>query len=136
MYSCCVCIVKKFGVLWRMKPSFSLSFSLSLSLHLPCFRIEIENIARLPNTQQFTLKKEDNTLGMLFKHSLLQNEEVRFVGVKIPHPLVYDCIMTVQTMGNKTPSQVMQDMMMDLDGQMEQLVNDVTGSGDMQMEGL
>ena len=50
----------------------------------------------------FTLRKEDHTLGNLIRIQLLRDEQVRFAGYRIPHPLIFEVQLTVETVDEKT----------------------------------
>jgi DNA-directed RNA polymerase subunit L len=60
-----------------------------------------------PNAGNFILAKEDHTLGNLLRIQLLRDPAVRFAGYRMPHPLVFDCHLRIETMGsNITPTLV------------------------------
>ena len=55
-----------------------------------------------PNAGTFILIKEDHTLGNLIRLQLLRDTSVRFAGYRMPHPLLFDCEVRVETMDSKT----------------------------------
>jgi DNA-directed RNA polymerase II subunit RPB11 len=62
-----------------------------------------------PNAGTFVLAKEDHTLGNLIRIQLLRDRNVRFAGYRMPHPLIYDCHIRVETIDSKvTPTKVTQ----------------------------
>lgn len=71
-----------------------------------------------PNAGNFVLGKEDHTIGNLLRmyvsqfvfekisqfrrrRQLLRDPAVRFAGYRIPHPLIFECHVKVQTMDPK-----------------------------------
>ena len=55
----------------------------------------------------FIIAKEDHTIGNLLRMQLLRDPSVRFAGYRMPHPLVFDCHVRVETMDSKqTPINV------------------------------
>ena len=47
------------------------------------------------------MRKEDHTLGNLIRIQLLRDEQVRFAGYRIPHPLVFEAQLRIETMDSK-----------------------------------
>lgn len=41
----------------------------------------------MPNSATYRVELEDHTLGDLVRIFLLKNEEVKFAGYRLPHPL-------------------------------------------------
>lgn len=41
----------------------------------------------MPNSATYRIELEDHTLGDLVRIFLLKNEEVKFAGYRLPHPL-------------------------------------------------
>ena len=71
--------------------------------------------SRRPNGGQFVLNKEDHTLGNLIRLQLLRDNKVRFAGYKVPHPLVTEAHVRVETMDSKTsPIAVFETALTDL----------------------
>ncbi len=67
------------------------------------------------NTGMFVLAKEDHTLGNLIRIQLLRDSTVRFAGYRIPHPLIQECHVRVETMTSKTkPEKVFENCLVDL----------------------
>jgi DNA-directed RNA polymerase II subunit RPB11 len=63
--------------------------------------------SKKPNAGNFVLAKEDHTIGNLLRLQLLRDPTVRFAGYRIPHPLIFECHVRVETMDSKlTPIQV------------------------------
>ena len=58
-----------------------------------------------PNGGTFILRKEDHTLGNLIRIQLLRDKEVRFAGYRIPHPLIFETHVRIETM-NIAPNPV------------------------------
>ena len=59
------------------------------------------------NTGTFVFAKEDHTLGNLLRMQLLRDPHVRFAGYRMPHPLVHDCHVRIETLSSMyTPTQV------------------------------
>lgn len=71
--------------------------------------------SRRPNGGHFVLNKEDHTLGNLIRIQLLRDNKVRFAGYKVPHPLVTEAHVRVETMDSKTsPIAVFETALTDL----------------------
>jgi DNA-directed RNA polymerase II subunit RPB11 len=63
----------------------------------------------------FILGKEDHTLGNLIRIQLLRDPQVRYAGYRMPHPLIFDCHIRVETMDSSlTPVQVFASALADL----------------------
>ena len=54
-----------------------------------------------PNAGTFIMRKEDHTLGNLIRIQLLRDDQVRFAGYRIPHPLIFEAQLRVETMDSK-----------------------------------
>lgn len=59
----------------------------------------------IPSSAIFHFKKEDHTLGNLLRSRLLSSAHVTFAGYKVPHPLVPEFELRVQTDGDITPKE-------------------------------
>ncbi|KAI4161830.1 MAG: hypothetical protein LQ342_004521 [Letrouitia transgressa] len=70
-------------------------------------KVTEETDTRIPSASVFTFKKEDHTLGNLLRSRLLQSPHVLFSGYKVPHPLVSEFILRIQTDGSLTPRQAL-----------------------------
>mmetsp|Transcript_1681 Transcript_1681/g.2032 ORF Transcript_1681/g.2032 Transcript_1681/m.2032 type:complete len:129 (+) Transcript_1681:162-548(+) len=57
--------------------------------------------AKITNAVNFTIAKEDHTVGNLLVSQLLKYSDVRFAGYRIPHPLEYILMIKLQTDGKK-----------------------------------
>mmetsp|Transcript_2968 Transcript_2968/g.3380 ORF Transcript_2968/g.3380 Transcript_2968/m.3380 type:complete len:128 (-) Transcript_2968:292-675(-) len=55
---------------------------------------------KVSNAGTFTFNKEDHTLGNLVRMQLLRDPNVRFAGYKIPHPLVHQIDLKIQTISS------------------------------------
>ncbi|OJI87641.1 hypothetical protein ASPTUDRAFT_197076 [Aspergillus tubingensis CBS 134.48] len=66
-------------------------------------KVEMEIDTRIPSSAIFTFNKEDHTLGNLIRSRLLQSSHVLFAAYKVPHPLVPNFQLRVQTDGDVTP---------------------------------
>ncbi|MCJ1451016.1 DNA-directed RNA polymerase II core subunit [Mycoblastus sanguinarius] len=66
-------------------------------------KVTEEADTRIPSSSIFTFNKEDHTLGNLLRSRLLQSPHVTFAGYKVPHPLVSQFILRIQTDGSLTP---------------------------------
>ena len=64
-------------------------------------RLTYQPDSKKPNAGMFILGKEDHTLGNLIRIQLLRDASVRFAGYRMPHPLIFDCHIRVETMGSK-----------------------------------
>jgi len=63
--------------------------------------------SKKPNAGTFVMKKEDHTIGNLMRMQMLRDPSVRYAGYRLPHPLIIECHVRVETMDSKlTPPQV------------------------------
>lgn len=71
--------------------------------------------SKKPNAGTFILGKEDHTLGNLLRVQLLRDPNVRFAGYRMPHPLIFDTHVRVETMDSKiSPKNVFDCALSDL----------------------
>jgi len=78
--------------------------------------------SKRPNCGTFVLEKEDHTLGNLLRIQLLRDNTVRFAGYRMPHPLVFDCHVRVETMDAKVkPEHVFLAAIFDLQNEVERM---------------
>jgi DNA-directed RNA polymerase II subunit RPB11 len=70
-------------------------------------RLAYQPDSKKPNAGTFVLAKEDHTLGNLIRLQLLRDSDVRFAGYRMPHPLIFDVHIRVETMNSRvTPMKV------------------------------
>lgn len=70
-------------------------------------KLKYQPDSKKPNAGTFVLAKEDHTLGNLLRLQLLRDPGVRFAGYRMPHPLIFDCHVRVETLDARlTPIQV------------------------------
>ncbi|KAK4691914.1 DNA-directed RNA polymerase II subunit RPB11, partial [Lecanoromycetidae sp. Uapishka_2] len=72
-------------------------------------KVTEEADTRIQSSSIFTFKKEDHTLGNMLRSRLLQSPHVSFAGYKVPHPLVSEFILRIQTDGTLTPKAALQE---------------------------
>merc|ERR1719240_725528 len=60
---------------------------------------------KIPNAGTFTINKEDHTIGNLLRMQLLRDQQVRFAGYQMPHPLEHRTLVKIQTV-NATPTPI------------------------------
>lgn len=86
----------------------------SFLLHGEEKKITVTPDTKVPNAASFSLNKEDHTLGNLIREQLLHEPHVIFSGYKIPHPLVAEVVVRVQTDGEITPQEAFSSALTDL----------------------
>ncbi|KAH8047159.1 RNA polymerase II [Aureococcus anophagefferens] len=59
------------------------------------------NDEKIPNAGTFTIAKETHTVGHLLQMQVLRNNQVRYCGYKMPHPLQNSMLVKVQTTTSK-----------------------------------
>ncbi|KAH8066501.1 RNA polymerase II [Aureococcus anophagefferens] len=59
------------------------------------------NDEKIPNAGTFTIAKETHTVGNLLQMQVLRNNQVRYCGYKMPHPLQNTMLVKVQTTTSK-----------------------------------
>ncbi|KAJ1435203.1 DNA-directed RNA polymerase [Ochromonadaceae sp. CCMP2298] len=78
-------------------------------------RLAYKPDSKKPNAGTFVMPKEDHTIGNLLRIQMLRDPSVRFAGYRIPHPLIIECHVRVETMDSKlTPQQVFASALTDL----------------------
>jgi len=65
----------------------------------------------------------------------MKEPEVRFVSVLVPHPLVYDVKLTLQTTGLSEPSSVLRDVVNEIHSDLSDLLHTVRINEQDQEEG-
>ncbi|KAI9749546.1 MAG: hypothetical protein M4579_006831 [Chaenotheca gracillima] len=66
-------------------------------------KVNEEVDTRIVSSSYFVFKKEDHTLANMLRARLLRHEHVTYAGYQVPHPLVADFQLRVQTNGALTP---------------------------------
>ena len=70
-------------------------------------RLTYQPDSKKPHAGTFVLSKEDHTIGNLMRIQLLRDPSVRFAAYRMPHPLVFDTHIRIETMDSKlTPINV------------------------------
>ena len=59
------------------------------------------NDEKIPNAGTFTIAKETHTVGNLLQMQVLRNNQVKYCGYKMPHPLQNSMLVKVQTTTSK-----------------------------------
>lgn len=75
----------------------------------------------VPNASTFHFVKEDHTLGNLLRAQLLRYPPVIFSGYKVPHPLIPEFELRVQTDGSTSPREMVLKACKDLVGDLDVL---------------
>lgn len=75
----------------------SQDFRLKLSRRNDDAYMKILENDKVPNSATYKVELEDHTLGDLIRIFLLKNEEVKFAGYRMPHPLENMLEIKVQT---------------------------------------
>lgn len=70
-------------------------------------RIHIYPDEKVPDAVVFHIWLEDHTLGNILRMELLRNDDVLFVGYKVPHPLDHMIELRLQTLPKSTPEQAL-----------------------------
>jgi len=66
-------------------------------------KFEEKAVPGMANTSDFTLAKEDHTMGNLISEHLKQERHVLMAGYKVAHPNVPEVMIRIQTDGSITP---------------------------------
>eukprot|EP00823_Brevimastigomonas_motovehiculus_P002614 TRINITY_DN1575_c0_g1_i1.p1 TRINITY_DN1575_c0_g1~~TRINITY_DN1575_c0_g1_i1.p1 ORF type:complete len:126 (-),score=21.49 TRINITY_DN1575_c0_g1_i1:285-662(-) len=79
-------------------------------------KITCEVETKMPNAANFTILKEDHTLGNILRMQLLRDQRVLFAGYRIPHPLENVMKMKVRVRSDVqcTPVSAMSDALENL----------------------
>ena len=74
-----------------------------------CRRVTSTTFTKVSNAVEFTLNKEDHTLGNLLRIQLLKDSRVLFAGYKMPHPMEHNFRLRIQTKGECSPQDALND---------------------------
>ena len=93
---------------WEEEPDDDVDTAMvSTQVAPPAKRLQYTKDSKRPNAGTFVLAKEDHTIGNLMRLQLLRDPNVRYAGYRMPHPLIFDCHIRVETMDAKlNPIQV------------------------------
>ncbi|KAI2608824.1 DNA-directed RNA polymerase II subunit RPB11 [Hypoxylon fragiforme] len=80
----------------------------------------------MPNTSDFTILKEDHTVGNLLAEHFKQHPHVMMAGYKVAHPNVPEVLIRLQTDGTITPREVFVDVCKQLIASLAQLAQNFT----------
>lgn len=100
-----------------MSQDFRLKLSKSYERKLARNHIEILKGQKMINSVTYKIPLEDHTIGDLLRIYLLKNNEVKFAGYRVPHPLDDMLEVKVQTASedtNKTVKETLKKLQMDL----------------------
>ena len=85
-------------------------------------RMTYSNDQRIPNAGTFVINKEDHTIGNLLRMQILRSPDTKFAGYQLPHPLMNECRVKIQTTSaGTTPIAAFQRAIEDLQGECEVL---------------
>jgi DNA-directed RNA polymerase II subunit RPB11 len=83
-------------------------------------RMTYKNDEKIPNAGTFTINKEDHTVGNLLRMQILRSPDTKFAGYQLPHPLMNECRVKIQTTSAKlTPIGAFQRAIEDLQSEMD-----------------
>lgn len=85
--------------------------------------VEIIENHKMQNSVTYKVYLEDHTIGDLLRIFLLKNDEVKFAGYKVPHPLEDTLEIKVQTK-NKKPNEIVTTTLKSLQKDLFELGND------------
>lgn len=78
-------------------------------------RLVYQPDSKKPHAGTFVLAKEDHTIGNLMRIQLLRDPSVRFAAYRMPHPLIFDTHIRIETMDSKlTPINAFESALADL----------------------
>ena len=84
---------------------------------------------KVSNAGTFTINKEDHTVGNLLRMQLLRDPKVRFVGYKMPHPLINSLDLKIQTSSSEhQPVDALANAIQDLKYETEELINQTSSA--------
>merc|ERR1712157_658866 len=86
---------------------------------------------KVSNSGTFVFHKEDHTVGNVLRMQLLRDPSVRFVGYRIPHPLVHLVELRIQTNSSTVaPVEVLSCAIEDLQNETDHLMTQVSDALD------
>eukprot|EP00555_Chaetoceros_dichaeta_P008621 CAMPEP_0198263994 /NCGR_PEP_ID=MMETSP1447-20131203/14317_1 /TAXON_ID=420782 /ORGANISM="Chaetoceros dichaeta, Strain CCMP1751" /LENGTH=121 /DNA_ID=CAMNT_0043952785 /DNA_START=190 /DNA_END=555 /DNA_ORIENTATION=+ len=86
-------------------------------------KITYASDTKVSNAGTFTINKEDHTIGNLLRMQLLRDREVRFAGYKLPHPLIHNLGLKIQTSSSEhQPVDVLSAAIEDLKNETDELM--------------
>ena len=77
-------------------------------------KVEYTKEEKTENTATFIILLEDHTLGNIVKMMLLRNPKVRYVAYRKPHPLENKIEIRIQTNGEITPTNALNEALVNL----------------------
>lgn len=94
-------------------------------------KITYASDTKVSNAGTFTINKEDHTMGNLLRMQLLRDPKVRFVGYKLPHPLIHNLGLKIQTSSSDSqPVDVLAAAIQDLMHETDELMRLTTDAMD------
>lgn len=84
-------------------------------------RVIEEEDTKIEGATNFTIIKEDHTLGNPLRVQLLRYPEVLFAGYRIPHPMEQKLTLKIQTKVDTNPRVALMDAMRDLKNEFTEL---------------
>jgi DNA-directed RNA polymerase II subunit RPB11 len=115
---------------WEEEPDSSLLDDFSAA-HIqagvppPPRRVTYTKDSKRPNAGTFVFAKEDHTLGNLLRVRLLTDPNVRYAGYRMPHPLIFDCHVRIETVDAKvTPAKALETAVQSLQQEIDFLSRD------------
>lgn len=100
-----------------MIQDFRMKLSRSHNTRAAREHVEVIKGQKMINSVTYKIPLEDHTVGDLLRIYLLKNNEVRFAGYRVPHPLDDILEIKVQTASedtNKTVKEVLKKLQIDL----------------------
>ncbi|KAJ1486912.1 DNA-directed RNA polymerase [Baffinella frigidus] len=72
-------------------------------------KVTIEEDTKIEGAANFTLIKEDHTIGNPLRVALLRDPSVLFAGYRLPHPLINKMQLKIQTKSTSNPQLALTD---------------------------
>ncbi|KAF2077169.1 hypothetical protein CYY_001554 [Polysphondylium violaceum] len=72
-------------------------------------KVTVTKDTKIPNASVITILREDHTVGNLIRMQLVADQDVKFAGYRMPHPLEHNINIRIQTYPNSTPLKAMED---------------------------
>jgi len=74
---------------------------------------------RIPNAGTFVCAKETHTAGDILRMQILRNPAVLFCGYQMPHPLLNEMLIKIQTDGTIPPMEALKVAIEDLESEID-----------------
>jgi len=81
-------------------------------------KVSLERDTKVMNAATIILQREDHTMGNLIRMQLHRDPNVLFAAYQMPHPLMYECHLKIQTTSQSSPAMAYRTALDNLDAEL------------------